>query len=148
MLPSGFALDSGDMPHASVDQQGPATAALAAAAVIAVQALGLIVAGVWLIVRAFGDGGQDRYRGSTEVLGVLSVLVGIGVVYLAREVRRRNPGVRAPLLVLEIICLPIAVASWQGGRWYVGLPLAVLAVLVIGLLARAGLLSPDADDSE
>jgi hypothetical protein len=148
MLPRVFALDSGDMPHASVDRRGPATAATAAAAVVALQALALVIAGVWLMVRAFGDGGQDRYRGSTEVLGGLAILVGIGVCYLARAVHRRNPGVRAPLLVLEIICLPIAVASWQGGRWYVGLPLAAVAVLVVVLLGRAGILSPDADSED
>jgi hypothetical protein len=115
---------------------------------VALQALGLVGAGAWLTIRAFGHDGQDRYRGSTQVLGALAVLVGIGVLYLARAVHRRNPGVRAPLLVLEIICLPIAVASWQGGRWYVGLPLAVVAVLVIVLLARAGLLSPNAEDED
>lgn len=148
MLPRVFALDSGDMPHASVDRRGHSTAAVAAAAVISLQALGLVVAGIWLTVRAFGNDGQDRYRGSTEVLGVLSVLVGVGVVYLARAVYRRNASVRAPLLVLEIICLPIAYASLQGGRWYVGLPLALIAVLVIVLLGKAGLLSPETGEDE
>jgi hypothetical protein len=111
--------------------------------VIGLQALGLVVAGVWLMVRALGD--DARHRGSTEVLGAMSILVGVGVVFLARAVSRRNGRVRSLLLVLEIICLPIAVTIWQGGRWYVGLPLAASAVLVLVFVGRAGLLTPSGD---
>jgi hypothetical protein len=146
------------MPHARVspphDGQGvgagpdqPAqasSAAASAAAVIALQATGLIAAGLWLMVRALGH--DAKHRGSTEVLGAMSVVLGIGVLYLARAVRRRNGRVRAPLLILEIICLPISVTIWQGGRWYVGLPLALSAVLALGLAGRAGVLSPSAED--
>ena len=71
--------------------------------------------------------------------------VGIGVLFLARAIRRRNGRVRSLLLVLEIICLPIAVTIWQGGRWYVGLPLAVCAALALVLVGRAGLLTPTDD---
>jgi hypothetical protein len=122
------------------------SAAVAAAAVIALQALGLIGAGAWLMVRALGHDAQ--HRGSTEVLGAMSIVVGIGVLYLARAVGRRNGRVRSLLLILEIICLPIAVTTWQGGRWYVGLPLAVSAVLALVLAGRAGLLTPSDDESE
>jgi hypothetical protein len=117
--------------------------AAAAAGVIGLQALGLIAAGVWLMVRTLDD--DAHHRGSTEVLGAMSILVGAGVFLLARAVLRRNGRVRSMLLVLEIICLPIAVTSWQGGRWYVGLPLVASAVLVLVLVGRAGLLTPSGD---
>jgi hypothetical protein len=137
----------GDMPHARVsapDETAPPGSASAAAGVIAVQAIGLIVAGVWLMVRALGH--DASHRGSTEVLGAMSVVVGVGVLLLARAVRRGNGRVRSLLLVLEIICLPIAVTTWQGGRWYVGLPLALSAVLALGLAGRAGVLSPSGEE--
>ena len=134
------------MPHASPTPVVRPGSAFAAAAVVALQAAGLIVAGVWLMVRALGH--DARHRGSTEVLGGLSILVGVGVLYLARAIRRRNGRVRSLLLVLEIICLPIAITTWQGGRWYVGLPLVVTAVLALALAGRAGLLSPSDDDLE
>jgi hypothetical protein len=137
----------GDMPHARVsapNETAPPSSASAAAGVIALQATGLVVAGVWLMVRALGH--DASHRGSTEVLGAMSVAVGVGVLFLARAVRRRNGRVRALLLILEIICLPIAVTIWQGGRWYVGLPLALSALLALGLAGRAGVLSPSDDD--
>ena len=31
----------------------------------------------------------------------------------------------------EIICLPVAYGLFQSGRWYVGLPLAVVALIVL-----------------
>ena len=46
----------------------------------------------------------------------------------------RSGWARSPLLVLELICLPIAVTVVQGGRWYVGVPLAASALAVIVLL--------------
>lgn len=113
---------------------------MAAAAVMALQVLGLLVAGVYLIVRALQP--DAKHRGSTELLGALSLVLGLGVVLMARAVLRRRPGVRSPLLVLEIICLPIAVTTVQGGRWYVGVPLGIAAVAVIVLLGLAGLLVP------
>jgi hypothetical protein len=154
MLPSAVALNSGDMPHArrrppDGPQQPPADApvrsgaAAAAAASIGVQALGLVVAGAFLMIRALWP--DAHHRGSTEVLGALSLVAGVGVAFMARAVLRGNRRVRAPLLVLEIICLPIAVTTIQGGRWYVGVPLGVLALAAMVLLGKAGFLGPDSE---
>lgn len=117
-----------------------ASAAAAAAILLAVQALGLVAAGGFLIVRALEP--DAHHRGGAVVLGVLSVLAGVGVLALARSVRARSRRLRSLLLVLEIICLPIAVTTIQGGRWYVGVPLALVALAVIVLLGVAGLLTP------
>jgi hypothetical protein len=110
---------------------------------VALQGAGLIAAGVFLIVRALEP--DASHRGSTEVLGALSVAVGLLVVATARLVWARRHRVRSPLLVLEIICVPIAITTVQGGRWYVGVPLAIVAVAVIVLMGLGGLLVP-ADD--
>jgi hypothetical protein len=130
--------------RAALGRPGRAGPATAAAGVIAVQAAALIAAGAWLMIRALGH--DARHRGSTEVLGAMSIVVGAGVLLLARAVRRRNGRVRALLLILEIICLPIAVTVWQGGRWYVGLPLALSAVFALVLAGRSGLLTPSEED--
>ena len=47
-----------------------------------------------------------------------------------------GPGRRA--LVTNLLVLPVAVGLLQGGRWYVGLPLLVWAVAVLGLLFAPG----------
>ena len=117
--------------------------ATAAAALVGLQGVGLIAAGVFLIVRALEP--DASHRASTEVLGALSVVVGLLDRRVARLVWARSRRVRSPLLVLEIICIPIAITIIQGGRWYVGVPLAIVAVAVIVLMGLAGLLVP-ADD--
>jgi hypothetical protein len=119
-----------------------AGAASGAAALVGLQAVGLVAAGLYLVIRAlFPDA---THRGSTEVLGVLSLLVGMGVGLTARAVWRRQR--RAVLNVLEIICLPIGVTIIQGGRWYVGAPLIVVALGVLVLLHRAGLMLPEREE--
>ena len=130
------------MPHADLPdpREGYATAA---AALVGLQGVGLIAAGAYLIIRALAH--DATHRGSTEVLGALSVVVGVVILATARLVRARRHRVRSPLLVLEIICIPIAITTIQGGRWYVGVPLAIVAVGVIVLMGMAGLLVP-ADD--
>jgi len=50
--------------------------------------------------------------------------------------------------VLEIICLPVAVTIVQGGRWYIGVPLALVALGVLALLGVAGLLLPAREPGE
>jgi hypothetical protein len=127
------------MPHPPEPAAGPppVLAATALAAIVAVQGLGLIVIGVYLIVRAAQP--DAGHPGSTEVLGALAALVGLGVILMARAALARRPRVRSPLLVLEILCLPIAVTALQGGRWYVGVPLGVAAIAVIVLMVLAGL---------
>jgi hypothetical protein len=135
------------MPHAddTGDEPGArARYATAAAALVALQGVGLIGAGVFLIVRALQP--DAAHRASTEVLGALSVAVGLVVIATARLVRARRPTVRSPLLVLEIICVPIAITIVQGGRWYVGVPLALAAVAVVVLMGLAGLLVPSSDE--
>lgn len=133
------------MPHA--DDPGSAAAsrarsraAVCAAALVALQGVGLLAAGGYLIVRALAP--DAGHRGSTEVLGVLAVLAGVGVLVMARAVGGRQRRIRAPLLVLEIICLPIALTTVQGGRWYVGVPLGIVALGVIILMGLAGLFVP------
>ena len=117
--------------------------ATAAAGLVGLQGVGLIAAGGYLMVRALEP--DAAHRASTEVLGALSLVVGLVVVATARLVRARRRRVRSPLLVLEIICVPIAITTVQGGRWYVGVPLAVVAVAVIVLMGMAGLLVPTED---
>lgn len=126
--------------------QGPGESArpnpvrLALAALIALQGIGLIVAGVYLVVRALEP--HAGHPGSTAVLGALSALVGFVVIGMGRAAMRLRTRVRSPLLVLEILCVPIALTALQGGRWQVGVPLAGVAIAVVVLMGLVGLLSP------
>jgi hypothetical protein len=50
---------------------------------------------------------------------------------VARDLVRRRRWARAPAVTWEVICLPVAYGLFQSGRWYVGLPLAVVALAVL-----------------
>jgi hypothetical protein len=118
--------------------RAPGRPVLSAALLAGAQGVGLVVAGVYLIVRALGS--DTSHRGSTVVLGILALLVGVGVALMGRATAagRRRP----PLIVLQVICLPVAFTIIQGGRWDIGVPLGASAIAVLVLLALGGLLLP------
>ncbi len=118
-------------------------AARAGGVVVALQGVGLLGVGAYLLVRV--TQGDSQHAGSTALLGVLSLLAAAGMFAMARAVDNRRRRVRGPLLTLEIICVPIAITIVQGGRWYVGVPLAVVAVVVVILMGVAGLLGPETE---
>jgi hypothetical protein len=62
---------------------------------------------------------------------VLFLVMGAGLLLVARDLVRRRRWARAPAVTWEVICLPVAYGLFQSGRWYVGLPLAVVALAVL-----------------
>ena len=95
----------------------------------------LAIAVLWLVEAFVSD--------ATSVLNVvMSVLLftvlGAGLVLVARGLVHRRRWARAPAVTWEVICLPVAYGLVQSGRWYVGLPLAVVALLVlVGVLGSS-----------
>lgn len=124
---------------AAEDQTGSPSALLAAAALLGVQALALTGIALFLAVRAFGSDVTNR---GLALLAALTTLVG-GAVFalLARGTLRRRSRVRAPALVLELLCLPVGWGLFQGHKWGYGLPLVVVAVAVLLALGAAGMLT-------
>lgn len=103
------------------------------------QAVGLLVASVVLAVEGFSPETADRV--AAEILALIG-LVGVGaVVFLARGVAQQRRWARSPVLVLELICLPIALTVIQDGKAFAGVPLGLSALAVLVLLAKSGQLT-------
>ncbi len=85
-------------------------------------------------VYAFGGHHQHHGLAQTELEFGLGLFAGVVWFWLGRSLAAGSRGAYAPLLLLELICLPVAWGLGQGGRWgyaaLVGIPaLVVLAAL-------------------
>ena len=108
------------------------TTVRACAALVALQALGLAGIAVFFVVELVVADADDRVRALVTALLALAAAVGLGLV--ARGLGRRRRWARAPALVTDLLVLPVAWGLFQGGRWYVALPLALWALSVLVLL--------------
>jgi hypothetical protein len=116
---------------------------LGAAVVVLLEGLLTAVLGVIVGVRAFrGDGSLV----AGEFMAGCGVLVGVGLGVVARGLTRHRRWSRAPALVAQIICVPVAITLAQGGRYAAGIPLLVVAVLcVLALFTSASTKAFDED---
>lgn len=115
------------------------TAARAAGAVLVLQAVGLVVASVVLAVEGFSPETVDR--AGAEILALIGLVCAGAVVWLARGVDQERRWARSPVLVLELICLPIAVTVMQNQKIPAGLAIGLSALAVLVLMGRAGQLT-------
>ena len=120
-----------DDPSDTAGSARPATL-LGGAALVGLEALGLLAAAVFFVVELGVADADDRVRAAVAALLALLGAVGLGLV--TRGLLRGRRWARAPALVTNLLVLPVAYDLVRGGRWYVGLPLLVLALAVIGLL--------------
>jgi len=112
--------------------------ALAAAAVlVAVEGLLLVGLGVWQVVRGFGSHIDDL--GRAEFGGVLSLACGVVVIGLARAQVVRQETSKSPIVVIQLLCLPVGWAMLDNGLTGYGVPLLIVAIAVLALLVTAGL---------
>jgi len=104
-----------------------------AAGIVAVQAAALAIVAVVVIVLAF-------VHSATRLWAALTVagfaLLGAAVLYLcARGLLGRRPSSRSPVVLLEVIALPVGYSlGIQAGRLEIGLPVLASAVAVLVLL--------------
>jgi NADH:ubiquinone oxidoreductase subunit K len=102
------------------------------AALVGLEALGLLAAAVFYLVELVVATEDDAVR--ALVSAGLALLAAVGLALVARGLRARRRWARSPALVTNLLVVPVAVGLLQGGRWYVGLPLVVLALAVLVLL--------------
>jgi hypothetical protein len=103
---------------------------------VGVQGAVVLAAAVFWLVEAFVSDATSVLNVVMSVL--LFTLMGAGLVLVARGLVSRRRWARAPAVTWEVICLPVAYGLFQSGRWYVGLPLAVVALLVlVGVLGSS-----------
>lgn len=104
----------------------------AAAIVVLLQAVGLLVAfGVVLVKIA--QGGYDEAGRAWADAG-LALLAALALVFAARALSYLRPAVRTPLLVIEVLALPVGYSMIQSGAWRYGVPVILGAVVVTVLL--------------
>lgn len=115
-------------------------ARLAATAGLTLQGLFIVALGALLVVRGFGADTDDE--GRAELGGVLAIVGGLVVLALARAVLARRHWVRSPVVLIELLSIPVAVGLLQGGRYDVGVPLMVIAIAVPVLIGLAGVYVP------
>jgi hypothetical protein len=120
-------------PDAPDDAVSPAPRALRATVLlVALQGLGLVaIAGFYAVETLLGRSAD--VVGATVALG-LALVGGVALLLVARGLRAGRRWTRSPALVAQLLAVPVALGLVQGGRWYVGLPVAVWAVAVIVLL--------------
>jgi len=108
---------------------------------LAVEGIAVLVAGVWLGVRSLGDDVSDR--GGAATGAVVAVLVGIVILALARGMLARKRWARSPVIVLQILFLPVGVGLLQSGRPAYGVPVILLPVATLVSLGMAHALTPE-----
>jgi hypothetical protein len=114
----------------------------AAAAVLGLESLALLVTGGILVAKTFGSHPDSVGRallGAALALGAAAAL-GLG----ARGIVRQRPAARAPIVVLQLLALPVGYSlAFQAGLVGYGAPILLGALTVLYLLftppARAAL---------
>ncbi|MQA78541.1 MAG: hypothetical protein GEV10_08690 [Streptosporangiales bacterium] len=96
------------------------------AGVVLLQGLVAAVLGVLVGVDAL-RGGADNLP-AAEIMAAFGLVAGVCLVLVGRGLLLRRRWGRAPALVTQIICVPVAVAVVQAGQYVVGVALGVLAV--------------------
>lgn len=123
----------GSVRRDEVSKPTPATARapvplFVAAVIVLLEGLLTVVLGVIVAVVAVQRQGNLAADGFMALFGVL---VGVGLVVVARGLSRSRRWSRAPAVVVQIICVPVAVTLAQGGRYAAGIPLLVVAVVCV-----------------
>jgi hypothetical protein len=109
---------------------------LIATALVATESLVMIGLGVLLFVRGFGGDTDDLWR--AELGAVMAFASGAASCLLARGLVSRRPWARSPTVLVQLLCLPVAVGLLQGGMYGYGVPLVVVPVAVLVLLGISG----------
>jgi hypothetical protein len=106
-----------------------------------IQAQGVALALVCLGFGIYALGGHAQHHGlaQTEFLFGLGLITGVVWTWLGRSLGAGSRGAYSPLLLLELICLPVAWGLAQGHLWLYAavVGLSGLAV-VVALFSPAG----------
>ncbi|MHA3701881.1 hypothetical protein ACXR2U_06825 [Jatrophihabitans sp. YIM 134969] len=107
---------------------------LAAVVVVLLEALALVAVAV-VVVAETVFGTPEDLAGSL-LQAALAVVGAVVLVACARSLGRLRTSARTPVLVLQLLALPVAYSLWfQGsGRPQIGAPIAVAALVTIFLL--------------
>ena len=114
---------------------------LAGVALLAVEGAALVAAGVWLGVRSLGDDVSDRAGAATGA--IVAILAGVAILFLARAVLARKRWPRSPVIVLQILFVPVGIGLLQSGKPGFGVPVVLIPLATLIVLGMARALSPE-----
>jgi hypothetical protein len=101
--------------------------------IIGVEALALTAAAGVLLVETIG--GHPASVGRALAGAALAACAAAGLVFAARGLLRLRPAARTPVVVLQVLALPVSYSiAFQAGRVGYGGPILVAAVAVLYLL--------------
>lgn len=105
-----------------------------ALAVAGIEGAALLAAAVYVTVEAIV--GHPRSVAAALVIVLFAVAGAVLIVGLAYAVARRYAWARSPLVVLQIVFVPVGFSiGVQAGRTAYGIPILVLTVAMLGLLS-------------
>jgi hypothetical protein len=118
----------------------------AAVVIVALQALGLVAAAAFLLIESVT--GDPDSLGRALLGAVLAVSGALVLFFCGRALLRVRPAARTPIVVLELLALPVGYSlAFQAGRIAYGGPILLAALAVLYLLftppAREALNRPD-----
>jgi hypothetical protein len=108
---------------------------------LAVEGIALLASGLWLGVRSLSDDVSNRAGGETGA--IVAILVGVGILFLARAMLARKRWARSPVIVLQILFLPVGWGLLQSGRTGYGVPMIVIPLATLIVLGVARALTPE-----
>jgi hypothetical protein len=106
-----------------------------------IQGQGVLLSAVAIGFALYALGRHKQHHGlaQTEFEFGLLLLAGLVLLFAGRALGRGSRAAYSPLLLLELICLPVAWGLAQGHRWgYAALVGASALVVVIALFSPAG----------
>lgn len=110
----------------------PARSVLTVGAIVSLEGLLLLSAGIFVGVRTLT--GQPHDRAEAVWVLVLAVIAGVGLLFVGVGLLRGRRWGQAPAVLTQIIALPVAVGMIQSGLYAIGVPLIVVAVAGLVLL--------------
>ncbi|HKC26698.1 MAG TPA: hypothetical protein VKB75_01680 [Jatrophihabitans sp.] len=111
----------------------PPRALLAACVIIALQVLALVAAAIVVVVKAATQT-SSNFVGAL-LLAAIALIAAAVLVMCARGLLRLRPAARTPVVVLELLSLPVAYSlAFQANRVGYGGPILVAALAVLYLL--------------
>jgi hypothetical protein len=129
----------------SADAQPPRPL-FAACGIVGLQALALLATAVILVAKSATQNTHDLL--GALLLALLPLAGAVALVLCIRGMLRLRPAARTPVVVIEMLALPVSYSLWfQAGRAEYGAPIGLSALAVLYLLftppVRAVLDRPD-----
>ncbi|MDQ6649389.1 MAG: hypothetical protein M3Z02_04655 [Actinomycetota bacterium] len=122
---------------------GRSPALRAASAVVAVEGAGLVGLALWYAGKSLVDRPDSLARALLAAL--MALAGGLALLGLARALVRARRWARTPVVVLELLTLPVGVGLLQGHLPGYGGPVVAAGVAALVLLATPGAREPFAD---